>query len=303
MTLAAKAALCVCPTVILGTAAVTLPKARNAVHKATASRSAANGSGKARRHKRQSSQYASLSMPCPPAFAGLAPPIAGVSPIDWDVGSAGNNAAQFGSAVLGGNRGGVYGGGVSVAPGIAAGGGGSGGGGGGGTSAPSTNGTIITPTLPVARAVPEPGTWLLMVGGFSVVGGALRSRRRRGSSAGPMRVGVFPWRVRAGATLTLAAPDAASVAAVASNSATLAKLALCVCPPAMIVGSVATLPVARQAVHAATAPAYKAVNPAVAFRAMPLAPCVPVVESAQSLDSAAVPFRSVLKLGGSTSSI
>ena len=82
-----------------------------------------------------------------------------------------------------------------------------------------------------------------------------------------------------------------------------AKAALCVCPPAMIVGSVATLPVARQTVHAATAPAYKAINPAVAFRAMPLAPCVPVVESAQSLDSAAAPFRSVLKLEGSTPSI
>ena len=271
MTLVAKAALCVCPTLVLGTAAVTLPKVRHAVHKATASRSAANGSGKTRHHKRRSSQYASLSMPCPPAFAGLAPPIAGVGPIAWDVGSGGDNAAQFASAVLGGNRGSVYDGGIAIAP--------------------------------VARAVPEPGTWMLMVGGFGVVGGTLRSRRRRGSSTGSTRVGILPWRVRAGATLTLAAPEAVSVAAVSSKPATLATLALCVCPPAMIVGSVATLPVARQAVHAATAPAYKAVNPAVAFRAMPLAPCVPVVESAQSLDSAAVPFRSVLKLGGSTSSI
>ncbi len=270
MTLVAKAALCVCPTLVLGTAAVTLPKVRHAVHKATASRSAANKSGKVRRHKRQSSQYVSLSMPCPPAFAGLAPPIAGVGPIAWDVGS-GDTAAQFASAVLGGNRGSVYDGGIAIAP--------------------------------VARAVPEPGTWMLMVGGFGVVGGTLRSRRRRGSSTGSTRVGILPWRVRAGATLTLAAPEAVSVAAVSSKPATLATLALCVCPPALIVGSVATLPVARQAVHAATAPAYKAVNPAVAFRAMPLAPCVPVVESAQSLDNAASPVLSVHKLDSAALSI
>ena len=275
MTLVAKAALCVCPTVILGTAAVTLPKVRHAVHKATASRSAANGSGKARHHKRRSSQYASLSMPCPPAFAGLAPPIAGVGPIAWDVGG-GDTAAQFASAVLGGNRGSVYDGGIAIAP--------------------------------VARAVPEPGTWMLMVGGFGVVGGTLRLRRRRlGSSAGPMRVGILPWRVCAGATFTMAAPEAASVAAVASKSATLATLALCVCPPAMIVGTVATLPVTRQAVHAATAPAYKAVNPAAAFRPMSLAPCVPVsmplVESAQSVDSAASPVLSIHKLDSAVLSI
>lgn len=299
MTLAAKAALCVCPTVVLGATAVTLPKARSAVHKATAPRARVKASSNARQHKRRPAQQASLSMTCPPPFAGLAPPIASVGPIVWNVGGFGDDAPQFESALLGGNRSGFYGGGVSIAPANAS-GGGSGGGGGGGTASPPTDSTVFTAVVPVARAVPEPGTWMLMVGGFGVVGGGLRSRRRRGSSAGTSRVGILPWRVRAGATLTMAAPEAASVAAVAGKSTTLTKLALCVCPPAMIVGTVATVPVARQAVHAATAPSYKAVMPSVAFRPMTLAPCVPAFESAQSPDSGAGAVLSVRALDTAT---
>jgi hypothetical protein len=37
---------------------------------------------------------------------------------------------------------------------------------------------FVDPNAPVNGAVPEPATWALMIGGFAVVGGAMRRRRR-----------------------------------------------------------------------------------------------------------------------------
>ena len=60
MSLATKAALCVCPTVVLGTAAVSVPKVRQAVHKATASRSNAVKSQAHRQNRSKPVQTAAL---------------------------------------------------------------------------------------------------------------------------------------------------------------------------------------------------------------------------------------------------
>lgn len=53
---------------------------------------------------------------------------------------------------------------------------GSGGGGGGGGTTPGT-GAVVTPETPVATSVPEPAAWLMLIVGFGMIGGALRSRR------------------------------------------------------------------------------------------------------------------------------
>lgn len=55
-------------------------------------------------------------------------------------------------------------------------GGGNGGGGGGTTPGP---GTAVTPETPAATSVPEPGTWLMLIAGFGMIGGALRLGRTR----------------------------------------------------------------------------------------------------------------------------
>ena len=171
---------------------------------------------------------------------------------------------------------------------IVAGGGGGGGAGGGGGSGGGDGGSSgggITPGVtppPLPGAVPEPGSWMLMIGGFAIVGGALRRRRRNGlaSAALPRKGQLF--RTRASGVAMMAASDTVGVAAVAGKSALLAKLALCVCPPALIAGAIATVPSARQAVHTATAMPGKAVKPLMAWRPQVLTPCVPVTDSVQS---------------------
>ncbi|WP_439532925.1 PEPxxWA-CTERM sorting domain-containing protein [Polymorphobacter sp.] len=41
---------------------------------------------------------------------------------------------------------------------------------------------IIPPTEGVGDVVPEPGTWTLMIGGFGVLGMAMRNRRQSGQT-------------------------------------------------------------------------------------------------------------------------
>ena len=296
MTLAAKAALCICPTVVMGTAAISLPKARQAVHKATASRGKAVKSQPQRQNRAKSSQTAALDLPCPPAFAGLALPIAGAGlPIvDTSGLSVGPGPAGFGG-------GGFPGGGVSGPVFVSGGGGGSGSGGtGGGSGAtPGDGTTIITPpdrTAPIASAVPEPMTWIMMVGGFAIAGSTLRWQRRRSSAARRTPKYRLSQRTKHGVLAVAVIPEAMGTMAMAGNGVTLAKLALCVCPPAMILGAVATVPAARQAVHAVTAPAIKIANPYLNYKPAPLAPCLPVVQTAQSPAAAAAPVLSMANL-------
>ncbi|MEO0441195.1 MAG: PEPxxWA-CTERM sorting domain-containing protein [Pseudomonadota bacterium] len=46
---------------------------------------------------------------------------------------------------------------------------------------------VATVDLAVAGAVPEAGTWMMMIGGFGLVGGALRYRRRQSKALSPQR--------------------------------------------------------------------------------------------------------------------
>lgn len=78
----------------------------------------------------------------------------------------------LGSALLGGS----FGGGLVGPP--------PGGGGGGGGITPPPTGTTPPPVDTVAPAVPEPGTWLMMLLGFGMIGSAMRGRGRlRGAAA------------------------------------------------------------------------------------------------------------------------
>lgn len=293
MTLAAKAALCVCPTVVMGTAAVSLPKARQAVHKATASRGKAVKAQPQRQNRAKSSQSAALDLPCPPAFAGFALPIAGggLPIVDTSGVSVGPGPSGFGGG------GGLPGGGISGPVFLS---GGTGGGGGGGSGAQPGDGTaVVTPpdsVPPIVSAVPEPMTWIMMVGGFAIAGSALRWQRRRSAAARWTPKYRLSQRTKHGVLAIAVIPEAMGTMAMAGNGVTLAKLALCVCPPAMIMGAVATVPVARQAVHAATAPAIKIANPYLNYRPAPLAPCLPVVQTAQMPAATAAPILSMANL-------
>jgi hypothetical protein len=51
------------------------------------------------------------------------------------------------------------------------------------TTGPFTSSFVSASSSAVAAAVPEPGTWLMMLAGFGLIGTALRFRRRQGFSA------------------------------------------------------------------------------------------------------------------------
>jgi hypothetical protein len=118
-------------------------------------------------------QLAKAIVPSPPAppdqiVPPVAPPtlaevVAPAAPF------AAPNLASVGPAIFG--VGGIGGGG---APGGAPGGGG---------SAPGGDTAVVTPTPPVTSAVPEPGTWLMMLVGFGMIGSAMPRRRRRNLQA------------------------------------------------------------------------------------------------------------------------
>lgn len=269
-TLAAKAALCICPTLVMGTVAVKSPKARQAVHKMTASKSVKKP-GVAKRRAPQ--QYASLSLPCPPAFVGIAPALAGLG-----LPMTGLDVANdlFGTLTPFSGGGG---GGGSFGPGIVLGGGGGGGPGGGSGGGGGGGGAIEPDAPPVAGTVPEPESWIFMIIGFAALGGTLRWQRRRMRNAHYSWGGWTPIRAKAAFAAGATLPDAIGVAAVSTKLSFLAKAALCVCPPVMIASVVATVPAARQAVHSATAP-QKSIDALRFATPRPLEPCNPSIESA-----------------------
>lgn len=142
-----------------------------------------------------------------------------------------------------------------------------------------------TPTPTPEAPIPEPATWALMIGGFAMAGMAFRRRRLVAS-----RVGVNGRTVARTGGLGMgsffssgvgAAGDAVgTVAAAPTLAATVGKVALCVCPPAMMVGAAVTVPPVRNAVHAATAPV---INRAAFPPTVTLVPCpVVVITSAET---------------------
>jgi len=303
--MAAKAALCVCPTVVVGVAAVEVPQVRKAIHRVTASKLAPKRTSARLGASRAGPKTAALGLPCPPAFGGLAPAIAGATPFG-DFGEGGPALASLDSGVFVPGR---TGGGFFIG-GIGGGGGGFiGGGGGGGGSTPPGTGTTPTPETPpgptptpetppgptptptptpppgpppVITAVPEPASWMLMIGGFALAGGALRRRDVTWRQGARYALGGWmPMRVRVGLSAMVAAPEAAGIAAAGSSKLGLmATAALCVCPPVIVAGTVAGVPAVKKAVHSATAPA---AVPAFYSAPTSILPCTPRAETAQAL--------------------
>lgn len=126
---------------------------------------------------------------------------------------------------------------------------------------PGLSPPVINPIGPV----PEPSMWAMLIVGFGLLGAGLRRRRR--SVARPRR--SLTQMLGLGGFLSGAAPLAAGdvVAGVTAKSATSAvagKVMLCVCPAALVAGTVMTVPPVRSAVHGITG--------AAPVRAVPVAP-------------------------------
>lgn len=224
--LLSKAALCICPPAMLATTAAYVPPVRSAVHHAT--RPHAKPVNRATVRPR--TVAAARAGPCAPAIA--APPIVPLATFAEPVPSDGGSP---GTSFLAG----------SPLPGIGVSGLGGGTGTGGG-------GVVTTPPV---TAVPEPTTWSMMLMGFGVLGGILRSRQR--SKPGDMRQSTRQSRIAGGSLAlgTLQPVQAMTTAAsVGSKTTLLAKAVMCVCPPAMMVATVAGVPAVRKTVYAATMP-------------------------------------------------
>lgn len=304
-----KAALCVCPPVIVATTAVTVPPVRRAVHHLTAPHhphvahrphhrilaqtpcgaggSAGGGGPAALRTFADAGPNDSVIGPAS-AFASPFVPISLPNPVD---GMPGDYRAPIGvgTSTPGGIVPAIAGGSV---PGIV-----------------PTTGTGDTGGQPVAPGVPEPTTWTLMLAGIGGIGIMLRgTRRERRFAPGSVRGGRGLARSGSGrsglarsglafagvsmdvaGTLPIgyfgAAASTASTGAKSTKAALLAKAILCVCPPVLLATSVATVPPLRHAVYAATAPHERARSVATAL------PCgsdvagatiVPVVRSADA---------------------
>lgn len=270
---AAKAVLCVCPPALLAGTVATVPSVRRAVHHATAHRATPKAVRRAGADKPAVAQtVARQQVECEPGFAGMppaAPLLTYAAPIADE--PAGTDAIpQSGGYVptIAGIGIGTPGG-TPVVPG------GPGGGGGGTGTTPTTPVTPVTPE-PTPGPVPEPSTWLMLIGGVGLLGAGLR-RRRNGLAAGGSSGTVTVRKVSFGGMLlsSSAAVEAGDMAATVVVKSALASAAgkalLCVCPAAVVAGSVMTVAPLRQAVHAYTAPD---ASPA-AIRDIPgMAPCI-----------------------------
>ncbi|MEP6784547.1 MAG: PEPxxWA-CTERM sorting domain-containing protein [Sphingomonadales bacterium] len=152
---------------------------------------------------------------------------------------------------------------------------------------------VGTPFIPGASAgVPEPGTWMLMISGFGLVGVGLRWRRARAATApttlvpvafdAPVRRRRRSRAKRAGGLSSLMA--GLGIGETATGSASMATIAaktmMCVCPTVAIVGSTMTIPPIRTAVYKATSVPAPFVPTVVATVLKP--PCDPTLRSAEA---------------------
>lgn len=163
-------AACVCPVATTAALTVSVPQVRQAVHKATAPRAYAKPKTRVRQPAAAAPKLASALPECPPAVmignSTIAPNLAfPAAPMQ----------------LASGNGVGPGGGGDGFGPSFFPTGPGPGPGWGGGTN----GGPPIDPPPP---AVPEPETWVQMLIGFGVIGGATRvtykqQRRRKPEEA------------------------------------------------------------------------------------------------------------------------
>lgn len=244
----------------------TVPTVKKAVHHVTAPRHVAKPVRRAANAPARPAAVAQQQVDCAPGGIGPLPAVPLVTyaaPIpDEPAGGGGFVPGAVGFPVIGGIGGGGGGGGIGDTP--------------------------ATPPVPGGPGpVPEPSIWLMMIAGVGALGAALR-RQRRGTVAGGAR-GSARRAATGGAlwsgSVAVEAGDMAATLAVKSTVASAAgKAMLCVCPAAIVAGSVMTVPPLRQAVHAATLPA-EAVPPPAPLNAMQsplpcIEPTIPVAASA-----------------------
>jgi len=242
-----KAALCVCPSAALVTAALTVAPVRHVVHRATAPHHL---------HHEGSAKGAPLKdAPCVSVVHVAGLPSIAESPAPGLELSNLNNMFDRMPAVTAEDQ---QTGGISGYNDVGA------------VSYPSTfwpynPWSPVGPNLPVRPtpplppvsppSVPEPANWMLMIVGFSLVGLVRRRVRRR--KAVVLAVGGLSQGGLEG--LAVSAKGSAVVHAAAMKSTVKAgvvgKALLCVCPPALLIGGVASIPAARSMVHYATMPA------------------------------------------------
>ena len=254
--LLSKVALCVCPPAILATTVTMVPPVRNAVHSLTRPRHLPRHHAPARL---TSLRPAAMSAPCAPAapapttlltLADLGPEDVSAIPASLD----GLGGGGPGSDGLGGG------------PGYIA----------------SAVGAPPTFADQPISSVPEPATWLMLMAGLGTAGTVLRLKPRRRFRVKTDAAGILlipaKQKIRfAAATIASAATGmgalwselavvrasskpststghVAAASGKAAGSAALAKLAMCMCPPAAMIAGTAAIPTVRQAVYHSTAP-------------------------------------------------
>ena len=244
----------------------TVPTVKRAVHHLTASPHSSRPVHRVAAAGPVRTPAAAQPRDCDPGLGGDLPAVPLVtyaSPIADEPGTTGGVAAPVGAAPVVGALG-------------------LGGGGGGGATVP------VVPGTPDAGAVPEPSIWLMMIAGVGALGGAIRRRRRaEAASGGPIGLAGkagFGGALWSGSVAVEAGDMATTVAMKSVVAGAAGKALLCVCPAAIVAGSVMTVPPLRQAVHAATF-ATPVAPPAIANATLGALPCteaptVPVAATA-----------------------
>jgi hypothetical protein len=250
--LLAQLAMCVCAPAVVATTAMTVPPVRHAVHKAVAP--------SPKKHAPHRRAAAPAGRPCAPEAMheqGSGDAAALLAALDLPVESASNAlrepialadaAATEGAAAANRPLPPALDGGGATLPDLIA-------------IAPTTPPVSTVPVMPPdpAAPVPEPSSWAMMLGGFGAVGMLIRRRRARRARMATRAAALAACAGGIADLSTGAAAVAAhtGLAGHAIKAAVLKNAGLCVCSAAAMAAAVTTVPPLRQAVFAATMPAY-----------------------------------------------